>query len=333
MSKIIHLGFDGNIFLDGSSRNKLSYSKGLVEFKKTGLQCSPYFNKDLICKSMLKNAIVKMCGEIPFSTYNVDFIGEIYRNKDEFNFDTSVYEEVSRCIDKSLYNISVYKRFDGENDRYNIEFIKGLPSTKVSGWDTKTYTLFDGKYSFINTSAITFEKMKYQTDVNKETFDDFCDLMYELSGLKPYDYELTDIIKVIHNQEDKTLIKEKINLFKENHKKSTYLYKMLDFMINPLIGKVNGDRYEIDIRLNKGKRPVLNRTSVKYAIPVNGEIYFYASDELFKRMKEWYCEPRFYDGGKLYVIETIEECEFNSNLLIGKGFKKCNQLKEKHYEI
>lgn len=50
-------------------------------------------------------------------------------------------------------------------------------------------------------------------------------------------------------------------------------------------------------------------------------------------MKEWYCEPRFYDGGKLYVIETIEECEFNSNLLIGKGFKKCNQLKEKHYEI
>lgn len=45
-------------------------------------------------------------------------------------------------------------------------------------------------------------------------------------------------------------------------------------MINPLIGKVNGERYEIDIRLNKGKRPVLNRTSVKYAIPVNGEIYF-----------------------------------------------------------
>lgn len=60
--------------------------------------------------------------------------------------------------------------------------------------------------------------MKYQTDVNKETFDDFCDLMYELSGLKPYDYELTDIIKVIHNQEDKTLIKEKINLFKETIK-------------------------------------------------------------------------------------------------------------------
>lgn len=34
MSKIIHLGFDGNIFLDEPSRNKLSYSKGLVEFKK-----------------------------------------------------------------------------------------------------------------------------------------------------------------------------------------------------------------------------------------------------------------------------------------------------------
>lgn len=211
--------------------------------------------------------------------------------------------------------------------------IDNILAKSTKNGDTKTYTLFDGKYSFINTSAITFEKMKYQTDVSKETFDDFCDLMYELSGLKPYDYELTDIIKVIHNQEDKTLIKEKINLFKENHKKSTYLYKMLDFMINPLIGKVNGDRYEIDIRLNKGKRPVLNRTSVKYAIPVNGEIYFYASDELFKRMKEWYCEPRFYDGGKLYVIETIEECEFNSNLLIGKGFKRCNQLKEKHYEI
>lgn len=32
---------------------------------------------------MLKNAIVKMCGEIPFSTYRKSLIGEIYQNKDE----------------------------------------------------------------------------------------------------------------------------------------------------------------------------------------------------------------------------------------------------------
>lgn len=330
--KYIHINFkNASLFLNTDGKKQYEHNN---LYNKDGKNMSG-IDLDILCKSTIRNVLLKMCGEITIPTHCTE-----RKNKTSFELVNFFYEtnniakkfinEVDKCINNSFYKLYDNYSYKTKKDetKYLIEFKQGLFSTKQSESPLKTTI---GDYIFNSSDTVSFESLKNCKGITQEIFDELCQILHELTGLIPYENSLHDfILKML--KIDKSIKQEKFKNFLETYKLSAYPKRFIDFLIFPEDNCIiKEDKKIVDVRFNRGKTSSFSPNTIKYCLTFNGEFYIQVTDDIFEKIKKWYTPARMFDGGIAYITEIIEEEDFNSDYVKIKGFKNISKLKEKYY--
>lgn len=290
-------------------------------------------NQEIMSKHVLKNLLLKMCGDTPIPTNRFSIMTEILKNKDlQSSIDKSFYEDVESCVDKSYYMIDTSTFLNSKGNLYS-EFINGLPTDTNKEMSGKTCVYKN--YYFDNSSVVTYERLKQVNNMTSETYVAVCELLSDVSKMNTDEHSLIEIIGKIMNTIDEKG-KKKIITFLETYKE-TYNSKpisLIEHFLSFLIDPASETKYDEkenryiapNIRFNRGQRKLLVWNDIKRAISVKGEIMLFVNDNIFSRMMKFYSHPTIFDGGSVKIIDILNTSDISIDYIINMGFKPVKEL-------
>lgn len=290
-------------------------------------------NQEIMSKHVLKNLLLKMCGDTPIPTNRFSIMTEILESEDlQSAIDKSFYEDVESCVDKSFFMIDT-NTFLNSKGNLCPEFINGLPTETNKEMPGKTRV--HKNYYFDSSSAVTYQRLKQVNNMTTETYVAVCELLSDVSKMNTDEHSLIEIIGKIMDTIDEKGKKKILNFletYKETYNSKTIscMEHFLSFLVDPA-SETKYDEKEnkyiaSNIRFNRGQQKLLVWNDIKKAISVKGEIMLFVSDNIFSRMMKFYSHPTIFDGGSVKIIDIFNTSDISIDYITNMGFKPVKEL-------